>query len=71
MAKRKKPTETKRDRVLRLLKAGYVTQSEAADLVGVSRQRIHQWVAAARVYPSVARARHLKALLHDHSGVQL
>lgn len=64
--------EIRRDRALALLECGYLTQSEAAELLGVSRQRVHQWVTAAKLRPILARARHLRKLLSDESSrVQL
>lgn len=57
-------SDTKRLHLLRLLEAGYLTQSEAASLVGVTRQRVHQWVQAAGLHPALARSRHLRKLLH-------
>lgn len=57
--------DKKRKRLLALLRAGYLTQSEAAELMGVSRQRIHQWARDARIHAVAARARHLRELLRD------
>ena len=67
--KTEKTEDTRRDRIMTLLTDGRLTQSEAAELLGVSRQRIHQWTVRARprVYPALARARYLKKLLHGHS----
>ena len=53
----------KRERVLQMLDAGYLTQSEAAQLIGVTRQNIHQWVIAAGIHPIAARMRHLRELM--------
>lgn len=55
----------KRTRVLHLLQSGYLTQAEAAVLAGVTRQRIHQWIVAARIHPIAARARYLRELMRD------
>jgi predicted DNA-binding protein (UPF0251 family) len=68
--KKEKKEDTRRDRIMTLLTDGRLTQSEAAELLGVSRQRIHQWTVRARprVYPALARARYLKKLLHGHSS---
>lgn len=60
---RTKDLNGKKNRVLQLLEAGFITQSEAATLVGVTRQRIHQWVQVAGIHPVTARERHLRALL--------
>jgi DNA-binding transcriptional regulator YiaG len=66
--KTEKTEDTRRDRIMTLLTDGRLTQSEAAELLGVSRQRIHQWTVKAGVHPALARARHLKELLHgNHS----
>ena len=53
----------KRERILQMLEAGYVSQAEAAELVGVTRQRVHQWVISAGLRPALARKRHLRDLL--------
>ena len=60
----------KRERVLELLKAGQLTQSEAGVLLGISRQRVHQWVKSAKIHPESARTRHLRKLLNaDTEGM--
>jgi hypothetical protein len=53
--------------VLSLLAAGLILQNEAAQLAGVSRQRVHQWVGRAGVQAAAARERYLQALLHAHT----
>ena len=73
MGKKKEKAEkknTRRDRIMTLLTDGRLTQSEAAELLGVSRQRIHQWIVKAKVHPALARTRYLKKLLYgrDHSA---
>jgi predicted DNA-binding protein (UPF0251 family) len=55
----------KKERVLALLTNGYITQAEAAALMGVTRQRIHQWIRAAGIHPIVARERLVRSLLRD------
>lgn len=58
-----------RETVMALLKAGYLTQSEAATIAGVTRQRVQQWVRKARIHPAVARERHLRKLVrHAQAG---
>lgn len=57
-----------RSSVLALLKAGYVTQSEAASLAGVTRQTVHQWVRAAGLQPAAAREKHLRQLVQHASS---
>jgi predicted DNA-binding protein (UPF0251 family) len=42
-----------------------MTQGEAALLIGITRQRVHQWVTAARIHPVVARQRLLRKLLRN------
>ena len=54
---------SKRERIMALLAEGYLTQAEAAGLMGVSRQRVHQWVTAADIHPLAARERHLRRLV--------
>jgi hypothetical protein len=54
-----------RTRILMLLDEGIILQAEAAQLAGVSRQRIHQWVASAKLDPARARERYLKELWRD------
>jgi DNA-binding XRE family transcriptional regulator len=54
-----------REVVLAMLGAGYITQSEAATLAGVTRQRIGQWVKRERIHPIAARARHLRELIRN------
>lgn len=58
----------RRERIMQLLADGRLTQSEAAALAGVSRQRIHQWVQARRLHPVAARSRHINKLLRDKRG---
>jgi predicted DNA-binding protein (UPF0251 family) len=55
----------KKERVLALLTSGCITQAEAAALMGVTRQRIHQWIRAAGIHPVVARERLVRSLLRD------
>lgn len=55
----------KRELAIRLLHAGLMTQGEAAELLGVTRQRVHQWVVAAGIHPVAARARALRELLRE------
>jgi transcriptional regulator with XRE-family HTH domain len=55
----------KRTRVLKLLSTGHLTQAEAAALIGVTRQRIHQWVTAAGLHPTLARIRYLRELVRN------
>jgi predicted DNA-binding protein (UPF0251 family) len=55
--------DDKRGRILTLLDEGLLTQSEAAVLVGVTRQCIHRWVKVARIMPAKARTRYLRELL--------
>ena len=55
----------RRARVMRLLRRGLILQTEAAAMLGVSRQLVHQWVQAGRV-PRTARERYLRRLMHDH-----
>ena len=61
----------KYERVLELLAEGHITQSEAADLLGVSRQRIHNWIKAANVHPAAARVRYLRKLLNAGERIQV
>jgi hypothetical protein len=58
-------TNNKRTRVLKLLSTGHLTQAEAAVLAGVTRQRIHQWVTAAGLHPTLARKRYLRELVRN------
>lgn len=60
----------RRERVLILIKLGYATQSEAAQLAGVSRQRVAIWVRKAPypIHPKLARERHLRDLMHAASA---
>ena len=68
----KKMKVNKRERVLELLTEGLLTQAEAAVLLGISSQRVHQWVRIAKVYPARARTRHLRKLLNaDTEGMHL
>jgi transposase-like protein len=55
----------KKQRVLALLTHGYITQAEAAALMGVTRQRIHQWIRTAGIHPIIARERLVRNLLRD------
>jgi predicted DNA-binding protein (UPF0251 family) len=55
----------KKERVMALLTHGYITQAEAAVLMGVTRQRIHQWIRAAHIHPIIARERLVRTLLRD------
>lgn len=54
-----------RDRVMLLLRKGYVTQVEAARLGKVSRQRVFQWVQQDGLRPSEAREKHLRQLMKE------
>ena len=54
-----------RDIVLAMLKAGFLTQSEAADIAGVTRQRVGQWVRKERIQPAAAREKHLRELVRN------
>jgi len=58
----------KRERVITLLEQGLILQTEAAELAGVTRQRVHQWVRAERLHPTMARKRHLRELMKQHNG---
>ena len=57
------PSDAKRTRILTLLDQGLLTQSEAATLLGVSRQAVHRWVKLARLTPGLSRQRYLRELL--------
>jgi len=65
MSGKRKTTETDRAQVLALLSAGLILQNEAAAMLGVSRQLVHQWVRATAIEPGAARARFLRGLLSD------
>ena len=54
-----------RDIVLAMLKAGFLTQSEAAKIAGVTRQCMGQWVRKERIQPIAARAKHLRELVRN------
>lgn len=54
-----------RDTVLAMLKAGFLTQSEAAKIAGVTRQCMGQWVRKARIQPAAAREKHLRELVRN------
>jgi hypothetical protein len=56
----------RRQHVLTLLASGLILPYEAAQLAGVTRQRIHQWVRRGGVEPAPARRRYLKALMHGN-----
>lgn len=64
---REERAEQRRQYIMQLLADGWMTQSEAAVLAGVSRQCIHQWVQTTRIHPLAARQRHLNKLL-EHAG---
>ena len=66
---RKRPmhvSERRRTHVLDLLGSGLVLQSEAAELLGVARQLIHQWCERERIQPVRCRQRYLRELMRDH-----
>ena len=51
-----------RKAALDLLRRGLLAHSEAAELVGVTRQAVAQWCAAAGIDPTAARSLHLAQL---------
>ena len=65
MSGKRKTTETDRAQVLALLSAGLILQNEAAAMLGVSRQLVHQWVRKAQCHPTTARKRHLATLMQN------
>ena len=54
-----------RDTILAMLKAGFLTQSEAATIAGVTRQRVGQWCRKACIHPAAARKKHLTELVRS------
>jgi hypothetical protein len=65
---RKRPmhiSERRRTHVLDLLDGGLILQAEAAQLLGVARQLIHQWCRAERIDPVWQRRQYLKELMRE------
>ena len=63
MSGKRKTTETDRAQVLALLSAGLILQNEAAAMLGVSRQLVHQWCARERIDPVWQRRQYLRELM--------
>jgi hypothetical protein len=66
---RKRPmhiSEDRRAHILELLDSGLILQTEAARLLGVARQLIHQWCERERIQPVRCRQRYLRELMRDH-----
>jgi hypothetical protein len=53
---------THRDHVLKLLRAGKISLSEAAEIAGVNRQLAYYWAKFANIDVNAARAAYLKKL---------
>ena len=65
---RKRPmhiSERRRTHVLDLLDGGLILQAEAAQLLGVARQLIHQWCARERIDPVWQRRQYLRGLMRE------
>ena len=63
---RKRPmhiSERRRTHVLELLGSGLVLQTEAAQLLGVARQLVHQWCVRERIDPPLRRRQYLRELM--------
>ena len=54
-----------RAHILELLDSGLILQTEAARLLGVARQLIHQWCRAEHIEPVVRRRKYLRELMRD------
>jgi predicted HTH domain antitoxin len=52
--------DTTRDKAMKLLGKGWITQSEAAELAGVSRQLVRHWCMRDGVDAAAARAMFLR-----------
>jgi hypothetical protein len=53
---------TARLAALKLLRSGYATMAEIAELAGVSRQAVRKWAQAAEIDPVETRQHRLRAL---------
>ena len=53
---------TARSTALKLLRSGYATMAEIAELAGVSRQAVRKWAQAAGIDPVETRLRRLQTL---------
>jgi hypothetical protein len=53
---------TARSTALKLLRSGYATMAEIAELANVSRQAVRKWAHAAEINPVETRQRRLRAL---------
>ena len=58
-------SERRRTHVLDLLDGGLILQAEAAQLLGVARQLIHQWCARERIDPVWQRRQYLRGLMRE------
>jgi predicted HTH domain antitoxin len=54
--------DTTREKALKLLRRGMITQAEAAELTGMSRQLVHHWVKRDGIDIEKARRAYLKRL---------
>jgi hypothetical protein len=54
-----------KEKLLRLLKRGLLTQTEAARLGNTSRQRVFQWARQDGINPVEARKQYLKRLMDN------
>ena len=58
-------SDARRAHILELLDSGLILQTEAAQVLGVARQLVHQWCRAAHIDAVMRRRKYLRELLRD------